>query len=75
MVEARTGMCIYYEDYERDINAKDAEIERLKATVQPLVDAAEEFIRKVESGEARSVRSYKQFKEALSDIRKELTNG
>lgn len=37
----------------------------LKAERDALRDAAVEFVRKVENGEARSVRSYAQFKAAL----------
>jgi hypothetical protein len=39
-----------------------------RARIAELVAAAEEFCRKVECGEARSVRSYAQFKAALSAI-------
>jgi len=35
-----------------------------------LYDACKEFVRKVECGEARSTRSYKQMKEALNFINK-----
>lgn len=39
---------------------------RLISTLPDLVEACEEFVRKVESGEARSVRSYAQMKAALT---------
>jgi len=32
-----------------------------------LYEAAKEFVRKVECGQARSVKSYQQFKEAIAD--------
>lgn len=40
-----------------------------------LVAAAREFIRKVESGEAKSVRSYEQFKEALKQFDDDVYHG
>lgn len=45
-----------------DITARDESIRREYA---PLVSAAKEFIRKVDEGEARSVRSYKQFSDVI----------
>lgn len=46
------------------------QIDALKAENEALRAACEEFVRKVECGEARSVRSYKQMKEALEKGRK-----
>lgn len=48
------------------IKALGDEIRNLEAQRDALLAAAVEFVRKVESGEARSVRSYEQFKQAIA---------
>jgi len=42
------------------------EFQRLKRSHDALVEAAEDFVAKVERGEARSVDSYAKFKAALA---------
>jgi len=51
------------------------EIKNLEAQRDALFAAAVEFVRKVESGEARSVRSYAQFKQAIAKVTGEACDG
>lgn len=53
-----TGICQGNDDGEADA--------KLIAAAPDLLEACQEFVRKVESGEAKSKRSYKQMKEAIS---------
>jgi hypothetical protein len=48
-----------------------AAITRLIAAAPDLYDACAEFVRKVECGEAKSTRSYRQMKDALAKARGE----
>ena len=65
-VENRARECITEELSLRD-ELLD-EIKNLEAQRDALFAAAVEFVRKVESGEARSVRSYAQFKQAIAKV-------
>lgn len=58
-----------YADYPSKHNPADAELEanaRLIAAAPDLLDAAIEFCRKAESGEAKSSKSYAAFKSAIA---------
>jgi hypothetical protein len=78
--EALDGEYVTYDDYERDIKAKDAEIERLKGEKLEIAERAylegrEDVYNEVSSALLPgAVRCSFEYAWHQSDIRKELTN-
>lgn len=66
-----TDVCEIYDSADPDYHAKTKFDGYLIAAAPDLYAACAEFVRKVESGQARSTRSYEQMKAAIAKARGE----
>ncbi len=66
-----TGMLVGDEEHEKVQDEQDDKIATLEGQVAELLAACEEFVRKVECGEARSRRSYAKMKAAIVRVKGE----
>lgn len=66
--EGECPSCNLAASVRRELEILPRQVEELRRQRDELAEACREFVRKVECGEARSKRSYKQMKAALANL-------